>query len=59
MKKTALNVVGKFTVIWNFYFIILFIKYGNKITLTVSITILLYVVHLYINGDYYSWGENP
>jgi len=54
MKKTALNVVGKFTVMWNFYFIILFIKYGNKITLTVSITILLYVVHLYINGGYYS-----
>jgi len=51
MKKTALNVVGKFTVMWNFYFIILFIKYGNKITLTVSITILLHVFHIYINGE--------
>jgi len=59
MKKTALNVVGKFTVMWNFYFIILFIKYGNKIILTLSINILLYVVHLYINGGYYSWGEYP
>ena len=59
MKKTALNVVGKFTVMWNFYFIILFIKYGNKIILTLSINILLYVVHLYINGGYYPWGEYP
>ena len=59
MKKTALNTVGKFTVMWNFYFIILFIKYGNKITLTVSITILRYIVHLYINSGYYSWGEYP
>ena len=59
MKKTALNVMGKFTVMSNFYFIILFIKYGNKIILILLINILLYAVHLYINGGYYSWGEYP
>ena len=34
--------------LYNFIF-----KYGNKITLTVSITILLYLAHLYINDGYY------